>query len=456
MNTETLKNVYFLGIGGIGMSALARYFHLAGVKVSGYDKTSTVLTKQLESEGIQVHYEDRPDLIPEQTDLIVYTPAIPKDLREYMVAVSGKYNVKKRAEVLGGLSENKKTIAVAGTHGKTTVSSMISHILYHSTTGCSALLGGIAKNYNSNLLVNPESGIMVTEADEFDRSFLKLTPWLAVITSADADHLDIYTDHQDLKNAFSRFTEKILPGGVLVVKKGVGIDIKTADEVEVYTYDLERECDFYARNLQITDHKYQFDLVVPEGIIRGLQPGLPGMFNVENSIAAAAAAWLTGATSEEIRQGIKTFSGVKRRFDIRINQPGLLFIDDYAHHPEELKACINSVRSLYPGRHITGIFQPHLYTRTRDFAEEFSKSLSLLDRVMLLDIYPARETPIEGISSAMLLNDITSPEKHLFIRDEIFNLLPSLKTDILLTLGAGDIDQMVEPIEKILNKITGL
>ncbi len=455
MNTETLKSVYFLGIGGIGMSALARYFHAAGIKVSGYDKTPTLLTAQLEAEGMHIHYKDMPELIGDETDLIVYTPAVPKDLAEYIKATSGRFLAKKRAEVLGELTNSKKLIAVAGTHGKTTVSSMIAHTLYKSSIGCTAFLGGISKNYDSNLLLNPESAVMVTEADEFDRSFLKLSPWLAVITSADADHLDIYADHQDLKNAFSQFAAKVKEGGVLLVKKDIGLDLKSVTDIEVYTYALNQQADFYAENLRIENYAYHFDLVIPEGRIKGMAPGLGGLFNVENSIACAAAAWLSGATADEIRAGIQTFAGVKRRFDIRINRPGFLYIDDYAHHPQELNACINSVRSLYPGRHITGIFQPHLYSRTRDFADGFSESLSLLDRVILLDIYPAREIPIEGITSAMLLEKISSAEKSLCSRKQVMQYLAENQTNILLTLGAGDIDQMVSPIEALFTKKPG-
>jgi UDP-N-acetylmuramate--alanine ligase len=293
---------------------------------------------------------------------------------------------------------------------------------------------------------------MVAEADEFDRSFLRLSPWLALITSADADHLDIYADHQDLKNTFTQFTQRVVHGGVLLIKSGIGIEPDPDPEVEFYTYSLDKQADFYAENLRIEDHRYHFDLVVPEGRISGLSPGLPGLFNVENSVAAAAAAWLSGASDEDIRIGISSFSGVKRRFDIRINTPGLLYIDDYAHHPEELSACIGSVQKLYPGRHITGIFQPHLYSRTRDFAEGFSKSLSMLDRVILLEIYPAREKPIEGINSEMLLKGIESKEKFLCGREEAMRLIARNQPDILLTLGAGDIDQMVAPIEELFTK----
>ena len=449
MKPETLKSVYFLGIGGIGMSALARYFHEAGVEVSGYDKTPTRLTSQLEIEGISIHYEDRPELISDDTGLIVYTPAVPGDLQEFIKANSGKFILKKRSEVLGDLTNSKKLIAVAGTHGKTTVSTMIAHSLFTSSPGCTAFLGGISKNHNSNLLIKPESDYMVTEADEYDRSFLKLSPWLAIITSADADHLDIYSSHQDLKDAFTQFTKKVRDGGVLLIKKGIGISINTDPDVEIYTYSLDEKADFYAENIEIRDHFYHYDLVIPEGRIRNMSPGLSGLFNVENSIAAAAAAWLSGASADEIREGAQTFNGVKRRFDIRINEPGLLYIDDYAHHPQELNACIGSVRKLYPDRHITGIFQPHLYSRTRDFAEGFAESLSLLDKVILLDIYPAREKPIEGITSEILMDRIQAPEKILCSSQQALQEISDNPPDILLTLGAGNIDQLVEAIETL-------
>lgn len=446
------KTVYFLGIGGIGMSALARWFHAAGSEVSGYDKTPTALTEKLQSEGIPVHYTDSPELIPANAGLIIYTPAIPKDLNEFVFASSGKFNIRKRAEVLGDLTNSRKTIAVAGTHGKTTVSTMISHIMYNSHLGCTSFLGGISKNYDSNLLLMPESEFMVAEADEFDRSFLKLTPWLAIITSADADHLDIYSDHQDLKKSFSEFTSKVKPEGYLLIKQDLGLEVLSPEDAGVFTYALTAPADFYAQNLRLEAHRYIYDLVVPEGVIKNISPELPGMFNVENSIAAAAAAWLSGVEESVIRDSIGSFSGVKRRFDIRLNRQGILYIDDYAHHPEELKACITSVKMLFPGRHITGVFQPHLFTRTRDFAKGFSESLSLLDRAILLDIYPAREKPIEGVTSAMLLPDIASKEKLLISKESLIGKIKNLDLDILLTLGAGDIDQLVEPIEDMLNQ----
>lgn len=454
MNIEQLKTVYFLGIGGIGMSALARYLHKAGVSIHGYDKTFTTLTAELESEGMVIHYDDRPDLIPADTELVVYTPAIPGDLSEFREIQKSGLPSMKRSELLGEITRTKKTLAVAGTHGKTTVSTLLSHILFPGHNGCTSFLGGIAKNYDSNLLLNPGSRYFVAEADEFDRSFLRLFPWIAIITSADADHLDIYGDHDALKKSFADFTANIDENGFLLTRLGIGIQPATKPKVKSYTYSIEGASDFRALNLMLVDGIYHFDLKTPGEMICGLKPSLPGLFNVENSIAAASAAWLGGSTHEEILAGINTFLGVKRRFDHRINSNGFLYIDDYAHHPEELRACISSVRKLYPGRHITGVFQPHLYTRTRDFAEGFSESLSLLDRVILMDIYPARELPIEGVTSAMLLDRIGVTDKQICSREEIPDLLQKLRPDILLTLGAGDIDKLVPVIEQRFNPPT--
>lgn len=449
MNIETLGTVYFLGIGGIGMSALARYLKKAGVNVHGYDKTPTTLTSQLEAEGIVIHYEDRPELIPAETSLVVYTPAVPADLGEFLFLKLKNIPMIKRSALLGEITSAKKTLAVAGTHGKTTVTTMLSHILFPSEMGCTAFLGGIAKNYNSNLLLNPQSNFMVAEADEFDRSFLKLFPYLAIVTATDADHLDIYKTHAQLLDSFADFTANIEQGGFLLVKQGITLPEKIKERVSKYTYAVTDQADFMAIGLQLRDACYSFSLKTPDGMIEHLNPGLPGLFNVENSIAAAAAAWLCGASNEEIIKGINTFKGVKRRFDHRINQSGLLYIDDYAHHPEELKACIGAVRAMYPHRHITGIFQPHLYTRTRDFAAGFAQSLSLLDKVMLLNIYPARELPIEGVDSELILKNITTTDKMLCSKQDVMKELSEHKPDILLTLGAGDIDLMVADIEKL-------
>lgn len=444
-----MKKVYFLGIGGIGMSALARYLNSAGVKITGYDKTHTTLTSELEREGINIHYDDKPELITKDFDLIIYTPAIPKDFGEYITAANSGIRMLKRSEFLEQITKDHETLAVAGTHGKTTVSTMLAHILYSSPQGCTAFLGGIAKNYNSNLLLNHQSKYMVAEADEFDRSFLKLHPKLAVITSTDADHLDIYHDHENLLITFGQFAGNVVSNGKIVIKEGLDLPLPMRNDVNAYTYSINALADFYISDLELHNGKYSFTLNTPGGPVTGFHPSLPGLFNVENSVAAAAGAWLTGVSDDNIISAINSFKGVRRRFDHRIERDDLLYIDDYAHHPEELKACITSVRKLYPGRKITGIFQPHLYTRTRDFAEGFAESLSLLDNLILLDIYPAREKPIKGITSEMLLQLTPIQEKILLKKEEVQNYLKHHKPEILLTLGAGDIDQLVPEIERI-------
>lgn len=453
MKPELQKKVYFLGIGGIGMSALARYLNTAGVKVSGYDRTCTPLTQELEEEGIDIHYNDNPDGISRDFELVVYTPAIPEDLGEFQRVVEMQLPLMKRSQFLEVITGNHKTIAVAGTHGKTTVSTMIAHTMFSSSLGCTAFLGGIAKNYNSNLLLNHKSSYMVAEADEFDRSFLRLHPVIAVITSTDADHLDIYGNHESLLKSFTDFAGNIQQGGTLILKSGVTLDEDSnsfdSKSIKRYTYSVVEEADFCVQDLVLDHGKYKFSLKTPNSVIDGFRPALPGLFNVENSVAAAAAAWSAGVSNDEIVKAINSFKGVRRRFDHVVEKPDLLYIDDYAHHPEELKACITSVRKLYPSREITGIFQPHLYTRTRDFAEGFAESLSLLDRLILLDIYPARELPIEGVTSAMLLNMIPLKEKRLIPKNKVIDYLKTIKPDILLTLGAGDIDQLVPMIEQL-------
>lgn len=433
------------------MSALARYLNTAGVKVRGYDKTPTPLTSELEREGIEVHYDDMPELVGEGIDLIVYTPAIPNDLGEFQKALNSGIRMLKRSEFLEEITKDHDTFAVAGTHGKTTVSTMLAHILFSSSRGCTAFLGGIAKNYNSNLLLNHNSKNMVAEADEFDRSFLRLHPKLAVITSTDADHLDIYHDHESLLSSFSQFAGNVVPGGKILIKEGIDLPLPAKSDVNVYTYSINAIADFYIAELELVSGKYKFTLHTPDGTLKGFNPTLPGLFNVENSVAAASAAWLAGVEGTDIVRAVNSFMGVRRRFDHRVEKEDLLYIDDYAHHPEELKACITSVRKLYPGRHITGIFQPHLYTRTRDFAAGFAESLSLLDNLILLDIYPAREKPIKGITSEMLLELTPIENKILLKKDDVGEYLKRHRPDILLTLGAGDIDQLVPVIEKIFN-----
>jgi len=451
-----IKQVYFLGIGGIGMSALARYFAGQGIAVSGYDRMTTELTLQLEKEGIAVHYHDDPTQLPSDLNvddsLIVYTPAIPSHHKELNALVDRGFILHKRAEVLGIICNSQRTIAVAGTHGKTSVSTMIAHIMKSSGTGCSAFLGGISKNYQTNLLIdNTGSPWVVAEADEFDRSFLQLTPEMAVITSMDADHLDIYGSHEKVIESFQLFAKQIKGGGFLVIKKGLsaGDDLSS---IKVFNYSITENADFYAENIELQNGFYQFDLKTPEFRIEKLKLNYPGLLNVENAVAASAMAVLAGVSSEEIRHGLATYSGVKRRFDIQLNNGNFVLIDDYAHHPEELRATIQSVRDIYKDRTITGVFQPHLYSRTKDFAAGFAKSLDLLDEIVLLDIYPARELPMEGVTSELIYNQMQNSNKKLCNKKELLHLAVSFKPGIVLMMGAGDIDTMVQPVKEQLLK----
>ncbi|MFZ4412746.1 MAG: UDP-N-acetylmuramate--L-alanine ligase [Bacteroidales bacterium] len=450
MKIEKLNSIYFLGIGGIGMSALARYYHAKGVEIHGYDKAQTPLTTQLMEEGMHIHFEEDTTLIPQNIDLVVYTPAIPAEHKELIYFKQNKINIYKRSQVLGLITRDAKGIGIAGTHGKTTISTMCAHLLKQSTVDCSAFLGGISKNYRSNLLLSDKSDFVVIEADEFDRSFLQLHPYIAVVSSIDADHLDIYGNKDELKLSFEAYIAQIQKGGKLIVKQG--LHLKHSENIDSWTYSLDGNSDFRADNIIIQQGYYFFDFVYPQGCYKAIKMGYPGLHNIENAIAAIAVAFLTGVSENEIRNAMASFTGVNRRFDIRIKTDKLVYIDDYAHHPAELKACIHSVRNLYEGKKICGIFQPHLFSRTRDFADEFAKSLELLDEVILLDIYPARENPIPGITSQMLLDKINTKEKFLVQKSELLGFLKSRKLEVLLTLGAGDIDQFVEPIENILAK----
>ena len=439
--------IYFLGIGGIGMSALARYFIAKGYQVHGYDRTPTSLTNHLEEEGMIIHFHENIELIPAETGLVIYTPAIPATNTEYQYLIKSGVRMMKRAEVLGMLSSEYKTIACAGTHGKTTTSTMLAYLLQQSLIGCQAFLGGISRNFDNNLLISETSPFMVVEADEYDRSFLHLHPFIAIITSTDSDHLDIYGNHESVQDAFSDFSQNIVPQGSLIIKKGIVLPLENPLECNVYSYAVNEEADYYANNLSLENGLYHFDFNYPNGKISNLTLGIPGLYNVENAVAALAAALLAEVTPEELSAGLSIFRGVNRRFDIRINQNNLVYIDDYAHHPEELNACIGSARAMFPERKLTGIFQPHLFTRTRDFAVEFAKSLSMLDEILLLPIYPARELPIPGITSEMLLSLIDHENKRLVQKDEIPGLFAGEKIEVLLTMGAGDIDTLVEPIE---------
>lgn len=446
-----MKNVYFIGIGGIGMSAIARYYNHAGYTVSGYDKTPSKLTAKLEQEGISIHYTADISYIPKEIEdtLVIYTPAIPKDMEELVYVQQNGYRLIKRSRALGEIASSQKCMGVAGTHGKTTTSTLLSHLYTHSGTGCSAFLGGISKNYHTNLLLS-KNPVLVAEADEFDRSFLQLFPDIAIITSADADHLDIYGNANTLKEAFEEFASQIKPDGALILKKGVELDLSNV-KAKIYSYSYSEVADFYAANIQLQDNGHLvFDLVYPGGTIEGCTVGIPGWVNVENGIAAAAAALLGGIAPEKVKDGLATFQGVERRFDIHINTPKITYIDDYAHHPKELSSAISSIRNIFPGRKITAMFQPHLYTRTRDFAAEFAQSLSLADELVLLDIYPARELPIEGVTSEIIFKDVTVGNKVLLKKEEALEWLKGHQVDVFITFGAGDIDRLIVPIEEML------
>lgn len=448
------KDIYFIGIGGIGMSAIARYYNFKGFRVSGYDKTPSGLTHELEEEGISIHYEDNIDFIPKDagSTLVIYTPAIPRDMGELVYVQKHGYRTIKRSRMLGEISAGQHCLAVAGTHGKTTTSTLLAHIFTSDGTGCSAFLGGISKNYGTNLLTS-HTPVVVAEADEFDRSFLQLHPEIAVITSMDADHLDIYSDLDHVHEAFKAFASQI--SGTAIIRKGLDI---TADDTgaKILTYSYsDRSADFHAENISCDRCGYfTFDLVWPGGTIERCRCGIPGWINVENSIAASAIALVYGISPDSIRNALATFSGVKRRFDIHVNTPGCSYIDDYAHHPKEIATAVSSMRDIFPGRKLTAIFQPHLYTRTRDFANEFAEALSRVDKLIMLDIYPAREEPIPGVSSEMIFDKVTAPQKVLLKKEELMQYLENEPVDTLITFGAGNIDRFIEPIAEMLAKRT--
>ena len=448
-------NYYFIGIGGIGMSALARYFKYIGKNVSGYDRTPSRLTAELESEGIQVHYEDRPDLVPINVSktFVIYTPAIPADLGELQYVQEKGYNMCKRSRALGEIAGGKDCLAISGTHGKTTTSTLTAHIFKCATEdGCTAFLGGISKNYHTNLLMS-RSNVLVAEADEYDRSFLQLHPKIAVITATDADHLDIYGTHEAVKEAFRQFASQVAGDGYVVVKKGV--DLHTDGiKAKILRYSYDEPCDFYASDIvPLQGGYFSFTLNYPGGKMTGCKVGIPGWVNVENAVAASAIALLYGVEPDKIQQAIATFSGVERRFDIHVNTPEIAYIDDYAHHPNEIATAISSMREIFAGRKICGIFQPHLYTRTRDFADGFADALSKLDSLIMLPIYPARELPIEGVNSEMILDKVTLKDKVLVEKDRLMDTIKSRKIDCLVTFGAGDIDRFVPQIEEYLKNV---
>ena len=443
------KNVYFLGIGGIGMSALARYFLHEGYAVAGYDRTRSHLTDELGAEGAAVHYEDDVRLIPGKfldpaDTVVVYTPAVPEDHSEYCYFREHGFCIEKRSQMLGHLSEGKYVMAVAGTHGKTTTSTMVAWLNRVLTGGGSAFLGGISKNFGGNLVLGGGRRLAV-EADEFDRSFLRLYPDVAVVTSADADHLDIYGTHEAVKEAFSQFVRQIRPGGSLILKQGVDIVVDNP-EITVYRYSFDETCDFYARNVQLLEGgHYRYDLVTPSGVIEGCTLGIPGWVNIENAVAAVASAWCAAKAegarldADKLRDALASFSGVKRRFEFYVNTPRQVYMDDYAHHPRELAATLTSVRRMFPGRRITALFQPHLYTRTRDLYAEFAEALSHADEVLLLPIYPAREEPIPGITSEIIAERVAVPCR-IVDRDRLADEVAAMDTDVVISFGAGNID----------------
>lgn len=459
MEMQKITSVYFVGAGGIGMSALARYFRAKGKQVAGYDKTPSDLTAALIEEGIRIHYTDDISLIPEDckqidSTLVIYTPAIPETHTELNYFKTNGFTLMKRARVLGEITRTERGLCVAGTHGKTTTSSMLAHLLKQSHVDCNAFLGGILKNYNSNLMLSDKSDLAVIEADEFDRSFHWLNPYMAVITAVDPDHLDIYGTPAAYRESFEHFTSLIRPDGCLVMKKGLQLQPRLQEGTKLYTYSATEEADFFARNIRIGNGDILFDFVTPDGCIPDVKLGVPVKVNIENGVAAMALAWLNGVTPEEIRRGMASFAGPVRRFDFHLKKDDIVLLDDYAHHPAELKASIQSVKELYPDKKVTGIFQPHLYTRTRDFAADFAASLSLLDELILLDIYPAREEPIPGVTSQIIFDRVAIPNKRMIRKEELLDLVQkeAASFEVVLMVGAGNIDRLVEPVKQILEK----
>ena len=455
MEINSIKAVYFIGIGGIGMSAIARYFLNKGILVGGYDRTPSDLTQKLEEEGALIHYEENVALIPEackdkDSALIIYTPAIPASHQELVYFKENQFDLQKRAQVLGTLTRAHKGLCVAGTHGKTTTTSMTAHILHNSHVDCNAFLGGITKNYGTNYILSAKSDYVVIEADEFDRSFHWLSPYASVITATDPDHLDIYGTKEAYLESFAKYSSLIQPGGYLVLHKDLEMEARVQDNVTVYSYS-RNEGDFHAENIRIGNGEIFFDLVSPFENIKDVQLGVPVSINIENSIGAMALAQIAGATAEEIKQAMASFRGVDRRFDFKIKNDHQVFLTDYAHHPEEIKQSIRSIKELYADKKITAIFQPHLYSRTRDFYKEFAEGLSLADDVILLDIYPAREAPIQGVTSKLIYDNL-APEvtKRMCTKDELLDLIQNSDFDVLIALGAGDIENYAPQIAEIL------
>ncbi|WP_456076441.1 UDP-N-acetylmuramate--L-alanine ligase [Hoylesella timonensis] len=454
MDIKEIKSVYFLGAGGIGMSAIARYFLHKGLVVAGYDKTPSALTHRLEQEGMLLHYDENIDEIPHacrnpQVCMVVYTPAIPESHVELQYFKSNGFEVLKRAQVLGSLTRTHRGLCFAGTHGKTTTSTMCAHIMHQSHVDCNAFLGGISKNYGSNYILSDTSDYIVIEADEFDRSFHWLRPWMSVITSTDPDHLDIYGTKEAYLESFRHYTTLIKPGGALIIHEGLEMQEDVNDEVRVFRYSLNGG-DFHAENIKIENGAITFDFISPIENVTQVELGHPIPINVENAVAAMAMAQLNGCTAEELRYGMSTYKGVDRRFDFKVNNERHVFLSDYAHHPKEIYQSAKSLRELYHDRHVTAIFQPHLYTRTRDFYKEFAEALSQLDEVILCDIYPAREAPIPGVTSALIYNELTCKEKSMIHKEDVIDLVKKRDFDVLVVLGAGDLDNYVPQMTKII------
>lgn len=457
MELKDIKSVYFVGAGGIGMSAIARYFLHIGVVVAGYDKTPSALTKELEKEGVDIHYEENVALIPAackdaSSTLVIYTPAIPQEHQELGYFHENGFTIEKRAQVLGTLTRSHKGLCVAGTHGKTTTSTMCAHIMHQSHVDCNAFLGGISKNYGTNYILSDKSDYVVIEADEFDRSFHWLRPWMSVITATDPDHLDIYGTKEAYLESFRHYTELIQPGGALIIHKNLEMKQHVQDGVKIYEYSLN-EGDFHAENIKIDNGEITFDFISPVESISNVELGQPVPINIENAVAAMAMAQLNGCTAEEIKEGIKTYEGVERRFDYKIKDDKHVFLSDYAHHPKEIYQSAKSIRELYKNRKITAIFQPHLYTRTRDFYKDFADSLSILDEVILCDIYPAREAPIPGVTSELIYKNLKpGVEKSMIHKEDVLDLVKKRDFDVLIVLGAGDLDNLVPQMAEILKQ----
>lgn len=455
MELKDIKAVYFVGAGGIGMSAIARYFIRKGVVVAGYDKTPSELTKQLEREGALLHYEENVDEIPHacrdpKQCLVIYTPAIPAEHKELQYFRTNGFTVEKRAQVLGTLTRTHKGLCVAGTHGKTSTSTMCAHIMHQGHIDCNAFLGGISKNYSTNYIISAESDYVVIEADEFDRSFHWLRPWMSVITATDPDHLDIYGTKEAYLESFRHYTTLIQPGGALIIHRGLEMHADVQPGVKVYEYS-RTEGDFHAENIRIDNGTITFDFVSPIENVKDVELGQPVPINIDNGIAAMAMAQLAGCTAEELKYGMKTYRGVDRRFDFKINDSRHVLLSDYAHHPKEIYQSAKSIRELYKGRHITAIFQPHLYTRTRDFYRDFADALSQLDEVIITEIYPAREQPIEGVTSQLIYDNLRPGiEKSIIRKDDVLDLVKQRDFDVLVILGAGDLDNYMPQITKII------